>query len=386
MIDIHNMTVLIVDDMPNMVTTIRSMMKVLKYGGKFLMARDGSEAWATLKKQKEEPVECAIIDYNMPYVSGSELLSRIREDTELRELPVVMVTAEANMDFVADAAESEIDAYILKPPTVKVLDEKIRGVIERANNPSPMDFHLRKARDFAEAGDFDAAIQEAKEAAQANPASSKPLHELGSYYLKKRDLEKAEKWLLKAADMNPLDVSAFHQLGKLYVMVNNLGKAFEFLEKAMKINPRDVSRAVYFGTTLLGKGMIEDAIKVFNKALALGEDSLKLKEQIAEFCIEKKAKEYGAKLLESIIRSDPSRTDLFFKLGRAMEELGQYSRALVYLTGAEKEDSDNLDIKRHLAKAYLAQGKSIRAEKYLKQILAADTENEEALNLLKQCV
>ncbi len=47
---------------------------------------------------------------------------------------------------------------------------------------------------------------------------------------------------------------------------------------------------------------------------------------------------------------------------------------------------NNLDIKRHLAKAYLAQGKSIRAEKYLKQILAADTENEEALNLLKQCV
>ncbi|MCK4727633.1 MAG: response regulator, partial [Desulfobacterales bacterium] len=92
MIDISEMTVLIVDDMPNMITTIRSMMKVLKYGKTFLSAASGAEAWRILKK---EPLDMAILDYHMPGMSGAELLSRIREDRDLRDLPVVMVTAQA---------------------------------------------------------------------------------------------------------------------------------------------------------------------------------------------------------------------------------------------------------------------------------------------------
>ena len=130
MIDINEMTVLIADDIPNMITTLRNMMKVLKYGKRFIPADNGEEAWRILNKEKEEPVEFAILDYNMPVMNGAELLSRIREDRDLRDLPVVMVTAQANREFVAEAAESEIDAYILKPPTVKVLGQKILAVIE----------------------------------------------------------------------------------------------------------------------------------------------------------------------------------------------------------------------------------------------------------------
>jgi CheY-like chemotaxis protein len=135
MIDINEMTVLITDDMPNMINTIRSVMKVLGYGKKFIPASNGQEAWQVLKK---EPVDLAILDYNMPYMTGAGLLSRIREDRNLRDLPVVMVTAEGNREFVAEAAESEIDAYILKPVTVKVLGDKVLGVINNANEPPPM--------------------------------------------------------------------------------------------------------------------------------------------------------------------------------------------------------------------------------------------------------
>jgi len=383
MIDIIEMTVLIADDMPNMITTIRGMMKYLNYGSKFLSAANGEEAWNILKK---EPVDLAILDYNMPVINGGELLNRIREDEDLRDLPVVMVTAQANMEFVAEAAESEIDAYILKPATVRVLGDKILSMVEKANNPSPMVFHLKEARRYDDVGDIDGAIEEAQLAAEANPASSRPPRELGYYYMRKDDLKSAQKWLLKAAEMNSIDVVAFHHLGELYVKLNDIEKASRYFEKAMSISPRHVPRAVYFGTTLLERNMVEDAVQVFEKALNLSGNDVQLQEEIAGYCIEKGAKTYGAKLLESILRKKPDRDDLTPLLGVTFQGLGEYSKALTYLSRAERQDSQNLDVKLHLAEVYLALDKSIRAEKTLKDILEVDPENGKALNLLKQCV
>jgi CheY-like chemotaxis protein len=383
MIDIIEMTVLIADDMPNMITTIRGMMKYLNFGNKFLSAGNGDEAWNILKK---EAVDLAILDYNMPIINGAELLNRIREDRDLRDLPVLMVTAQANMEFVAEAAESEIDAYILKPATVKVLGDKILSVIENANDPSPMVFHLKEARRYDDVGDIDGAIEEALLALEGNPASSRPPRELGYYYMRKDELKSAEKWLLKAAKMNPIDVVAFHHLGELYVKLNDIETASKYFEKAMGISPRHVPRAVYFGTTLLERNMVEEAVQVYEKALSLSGNDAQLQEEIAGYCIEKGAKAYGAKLLESILRKEPDRTDLAPLTGATFKEIGEYSKALTYLSRAEREDSENLDVKIDLAEVLLAMGKSIRAEKPLKQILEKDSKNEKALELLKQCV
>ncbi len=383
MIDIKEMTVLIADDMSNMIVTIRSVMKVLKYGKRFMSANNGEEAWQILKK---EPIDLAILDYNMPVMTGGELLSRIREDRDLRDLPVVMVTAYAQSEFVAEAAESEIDAYVLKPVTVKVLGDKVLGVIKNANEPPPMVYHLQKARSFEEAGDMGAAIGEAKLAMEANPKSSRPLREIGYYYFKKDDLKEAEKWLLKAAEMNSLDVFAFHYLGELYLKRDEIEEASKYFDKAMSISPRHLTRGINFGKILVQRNNIEKAVKVFDKAISLSEDALELREEIADFCIEEGAKKYGAKLLGSIITADSTRKDLLFKLGVVLAEIGKHSKALSYLTKAEQEDRDNLDIKVHIAKVYLVLDRKIRAEKALKEILKADPKNKEAMELLKQCI
>ncbi len=94
-------------------------------------------------------------------------------------MPVVMVTAEANQEIVAEAAESDIDAYILKPLTAKALETRILKVVDRTNNPPPMFYHLKKARDFEEDGDIEAAKKEIGLAMEANPDSSKPVREIG---------------------------------------------------------------------------------------------------------------------------------------------------------------------------------------------------------------
>jgi len=90
MLDPANMNILIVDDMEGMRKSVRGMLKVLNYGKAFHFAQNGLEAWNLLEK---EQIDMAIIDWNMPVMTGVELLSHIREDRNLRDMPIVMVTA-----------------------------------------------------------------------------------------------------------------------------------------------------------------------------------------------------------------------------------------------------------------------------------------------------
>ncbi len=383
MIDLKRMSVLIVDDMENMSRSIRGMLKVLNYGSVFRFAVNGLEAWALLQK---EPSDLAIVDWNMPVMTGIELLERIREDKNLRDMPVIMVTAEANRETVAESAESDIDAYLLKPLTVQSLGDKISVVIEKANNPPPMFYHLKRARDFEEAGDIEAAIEEAKQAMEADPLSTRPMRELGKIYLGRNDYEEAEKWLTKAADMNKLDVIAFHHLGELHLKQNDIEKAAEFFDKAINISPRHVSRGVNFGKVLVQKGMINKAQQVFDRAIELSSNSLGIHEDVADYCMEFGVNEYAGKLMEFVLEQTPNREDVIYKLGVINENLGQPRKALSYFIEAGKRNRDNDDIQLKIAKNYIDTGQVLRAEQILDTVLKKDPENQGANELLKHCL
>ncbi|GAG21572.1 unnamed protein product, partial [marine sediment metagenome] len=124
----------------------------------------------------------------------------------------------------------------------------------------------------------------------------------------------------------------------------------------------------------------------FDEALKLSKSTIELKEEIADFCIEEGANEYAAKLLESILKEKPNRTDLFFKLGKALENSGNIKKAVTYLVRASGVDKDNIEIKIHLGKDYLTLGKPIFAEKVLKKALKINPNHKEAKKLLRKCV
>ena len=380
-IDPSRMTVLIVDDMESMCKSIRGLMKVLNYGKQFYYSHDGVEAWNLLQK---EPVDIAIVDWNMPNMTGVELLSLIREDRRLRDIPVVMVTVEANREIVAEAAESHIDAYILKPLTARALADKVASVLDKANNPPPMFFHLKRARDYEEVGDVDAAISEVMKAMEADPQSSRPLRELGYLYFKKNDMENAENWLLKAAKMNKLDVFAFHCLGEIYLKRNDIDRAFKYLEKAMNISPRHVSRGLEFGKVLMKKNMTKKALSVFERTIQLSTSPLGMQEEVADICMENKEFNYAAKLLGFVLQASPKRYDLMKKIGIANAAMNNHREALSFYIEAGKRDKENIDLKLSTAKSYISIGQVLRAEKLLKAVLKDDAENEEAKELLSK--
>ncbi len=121
-----NLKILIVDDFATMRKVIRNL---LKQGG-FENVAEAEDGVAALKVLKSQPVDFVISDWNMPNMSGLELLKAVRADEELKEMPFLMVTAEALKDNVVAAVKAGVSNYIVKPFTAEVLNEKIEKIVK----------------------------------------------------------------------------------------------------------------------------------------------------------------------------------------------------------------------------------------------------------------
>jgi two-component system chemotaxis response regulator CheY len=76
-------------------------------------------------------IDLVVTDWNMPGMSGIDLLRAIRADAELKSLPVLMVTAENTREQIIAAAQAGVNGYIVKPFTAATLRDKIERIFER---------------------------------------------------------------------------------------------------------------------------------------------------------------------------------------------------------------------------------------------------------------
>ena len=120
------MKILVVDDFSTMRRIVKNILKQLGYVD-IEEAEDGSIA---LTKMKLDMYGLVISDWNMPNMSGLDLLKKIRSDDALKNTPVLMVTAEAKKENVIEAIQSGVNNYIVKPFTAEVLKEKIDKIFE----------------------------------------------------------------------------------------------------------------------------------------------------------------------------------------------------------------------------------------------------------------
>ena len=121
------MKFLVVDDFSTMRRIVKNILKQLGYEN-IEEAEDGAQAYSKLKSGNFEFV---VSDWNMPNMDGLELLKKIRSDDQLKHLPVLMVTAEAEKDKVITAIQAGVSNYIVKPFTAEVLKEKMDRIFEK---------------------------------------------------------------------------------------------------------------------------------------------------------------------------------------------------------------------------------------------------------------
>jgi len=122
-----NLRILIVDDFSTMRRIVKNLLGDLGYTNT-VEADDGNSAWPILQAGG---IEFIVTDWNMPGMTGIDLLRRIRADEALKALPVLMVTAEAQRDQIIDAAKAGVSGYIIKPFTAITLKEKLDKIFQR---------------------------------------------------------------------------------------------------------------------------------------------------------------------------------------------------------------------------------------------------------------
>ena len=120
-----NMPILIVDDYKTMLRIIRNLLRQLNFTN-IEEATDGSMA---LRKLREKDFGLVISDWNMEPMTGFQLLKEVRADAKLKNIPFVMITAEAKTENVIAAKKAGVSNYIVKPFNAETLKGKLVTVI-----------------------------------------------------------------------------------------------------------------------------------------------------------------------------------------------------------------------------------------------------------------
>lgn len=118
---------LIVDDSQTMRRIVVNLLKNLGYED-FVEASDGKDA--LVKLAADDSLNFVITDWNMPVLSGLELVKAIRSDEKMGNIPVLMVTTRGVKDDIIQALKAKVNNYVVKPFTPAILREKIDQILE----------------------------------------------------------------------------------------------------------------------------------------------------------------------------------------------------------------------------------------------------------------
>lgn len=123
----RNMNILVVDDFSTMRRVVKNLLAELGFT-QFDEADDGITAWPMIQTGNYDFI---VSDWNMPEMTGIELLNLVRADSELKHTPFLIITAEAKRSQMLEAVQAGVDEYIVKPFTAATLNAKIQQIFER---------------------------------------------------------------------------------------------------------------------------------------------------------------------------------------------------------------------------------------------------------------
>ena len=123
------MKILVVDDFSTMRRIIKNLLRDLGFNN----TSEADDGLTALPMLKSGSFDLLVTDWNMPGMQGIDLLKAVRadEDENLKNIPVLMVTAEQKKEQIVEAAQAGVNGYIVKPFTALILKEKLEKIFAR---------------------------------------------------------------------------------------------------------------------------------------------------------------------------------------------------------------------------------------------------------------
>ncbi len=382
------MKILIVDDYKLVRQNIRSSLKNLGFKD-IAEAKDGKEAYGLIASGYDPEgkkkvyhltpyvgkIDLCIADWNMPVMSGLDLLKKIREDERLKDMVFIMLTAERDAMKIKEAIKYGVDEYIVKPFTIHTIMKKLVNITLLKFGPiqKEMDDFFTNQTDKGSILDTKA-LSEKKmtefekkilKATEMVPWSHHRHVYLGKMYLEFHEYKKAEQYARAALSKEPFSPVTQNLLQTILRARGKIPETVKELRIAVQEKPKSTELLLKFGEALLKEGDFDEALGVLEKAKALLEGRKEDKKLLAKTMntlgnaqFEKGTeennnaiKEEGVSNIEGAVNNDPELLAAHYNLMVVYKKSGRTDEALKILkkiSSMEPKDADG----------WLAHGKS----------------------------
>ncbi len=374
-----SLRILVVDDLSNMRKTLKNMLRFIGFD-QIDEADDGDTGINMLTKHQYQLVVC---DWVMPRVSGIDMLRKAREMPHLKDLPFLMVTAEVDAAQIVQAAETEVDGYIIKPFVARTLEEKIVAIINKKNNPTDLQKLMMAAEAAKDREDYGEAIACFERAQELNPNSARTRQGMGEIYRLQGDLDRAEQLFQEAAVANPRFVKVHQSLGELYEEKGDKVMAAMAMETAAEISPNNPDRLTKLGELYLENGDTDKAEEVFKAAVKHDPNNPDRRTAIGEAFLKAGQEDRAAESFQDSL-SLKQDTNVYNRLGIALRKKGRFKEAILEYRKAIKVDPNDEVLYYNIGRAFMQDKNFNSARKAFQKSLALDPDFADANKMIQK--
>ena len=252
---------LVVDDLPQMRDTMRVMLRNNRYNN-LTFSESGNQAFRIIGTLS---INLVITDWNMPNMTGIELLKKIKSDPKLFLMPVLMISDESAADKVLYAVEEGVDGFLVKPFNEHDLIKNIRRTLLKSSSRDEMEIKIAEIRRLKLTGNYREAVQLGEEILKVRNDPRVALMTCESLY----HVEEYDKAIAMIADTDEENKTSKHSnlLGKIYMSLGQYTKGIMSLEDAVKKNSLNNDQIIDLAGAYFATGQKGDAERVIDRIL-----------------------------------------------------------------------------------------------------------------------
>lgn len=246
---------------------------VIEFLGKFGFKEiesfeNGRDALEFIQRDPEN-VGLVVADWEMPEITGLELLRAMKSQQRLTHIPFLMITSQGSMERmkVIRAAKASVDQYLLKPFTSKDLKERVEMVLERSRNRGEIEELMVIGMEALERGRYEKASDVFESVLSLDPDHDGALRGYADSVWKSRGVESAMPYMKKAVESNPYSVANYVKLSQLYEQVQLVDKAIALLQTGLKHVSFSAELHFRLAELFVKRQMFRDARKHLEKTL-----------------------------------------------------------------------------------------------------------------------
>ena len=367
--------ILIVDDQMQM----REMLRYVLVSNGFkdlLIADNGREAMQLIHK---EPLAAVITDWAMPHMSGIEILKTIRNNADLFEIPVLLVTGAGSPEKVLYAVEEDVDGFIIKPFSPKGVIGNLERVLHNAANPDVFQQKLQEIKRLKLSGKYEEALKIAqpflklKNQPKAALLACECLIQLKQY----------GSAIEVLADTSEKDQTSKHSslLGKISCDLQKYPLAIKYLEESFKKIPLNHSHRIDLARAYFKKGQMPEAQQII-EGIANSDPTDLVLVEIAQLYIDLGDLDKAGYFLAKTVNPIEETVNVFNNYAVALRKAGKYEECTKIYIRCLKIVPDSDVLRYNLACLYAMTGDTGSAKEALQNSLQLNPENKASRELL----